>query len=177
MHRRAFGLRPVPSLSSRPFGSNPSRLRACGAARFACLQGIGARPIPAARCLAPLQIRRPGLRRIGLASAPPQWVRRGAYAGACCGRLCECVPSSTLTILALRVTKDGSRTTARHRYGVSTPRPKTSTAGCGRGVLVCRWAVDLARVRARTGEAFVRGCRAGPVSFLDGSAQGVLVSL
>ena len=38
------GLRPVPSMPSRPFGSNPltpSRLR-----RFACLQGIGARPIP-----------------------------------------------------------------------------------------------------------------------------------
>ena len=33
------GLRPVPSLPSRPFGFNPSRLRACGAARFACLQG------------------------------------------------------------------------------------------------------------------------------------------
>ena len=46
MRRRAFGLRPVPSLPSRPFGFNPSRLRACGAARFACLLGIGARPIP-----------------------------------------------------------------------------------------------------------------------------------
>ena len=53
-HRRAFGLRPVPSLPSRPFGFNPSRLRACGAARFACLEGIGARPIPATRSLAPL---------------------------------------------------------------------------------------------------------------------------
>jgi len=31
-----------------------THLRACGAARFACLQGIGARPIPAARSLAPL---------------------------------------------------------------------------------------------------------------------------
>ena len=39
MRRRAFGLRPVPSLSSRPFGFNPSRLRACGAARFACEEG------------------------------------------------------------------------------------------------------------------------------------------
>ena len=32
-HRRAFGLRPVPPSPSRPFGFNPSRLRACGAAR------------------------------------------------------------------------------------------------------------------------------------------------
>ena len=69
--RRAFGLRPVPSSSSRPFGVNPSRLPACGAARFACLQGIGARPIPAARCLAPLGESRTGSRRIGQASAPP----------------------------------------------------------------------------------------------------------
>jgi len=53
------GLRPVPTTPSRPFGSNPSRLRACGAARCACLQGIGARPIPAARCLAPLDTAEP----------------------------------------------------------------------------------------------------------------------
>jgi len=44
-----------------------SRLRAGGAARCACLQGRALRPIPAARCLAPLQSpnRR---RRIGHAS-------------------------------------------------------------------------------------------------------------
>ena len=34
-----YGLRPAPSLPSRPFGFNPSRLRACGAARFACSRG------------------------------------------------------------------------------------------------------------------------------------------
>ncbi|MCO3309362.1 hypothetical protein FA202_04730 [Pseudomonas aeruginosa] len=34
--RRAFGLRPVPTTLSRPFGFNPSRLRACSAARSAC---------------------------------------------------------------------------------------------------------------------------------------------
>ena len=53
------GLRPVPSLPSRPFGFNPSRLRACGAARFACLQGKALRAIPAARCLAPLDAAEP----------------------------------------------------------------------------------------------------------------------
>lgn len=63
----AFELRPVPSSLSRPFGFNPSRLRVCGAARCACLQGIGATPIPAALCLAPLQDRRTGLCRIGQA--------------------------------------------------------------------------------------------------------------
>ena len=65
----------------------------------------------------------------------------------------------------------------RHRYGTSTPRLKTGAARCGRGVLACRRVVDLAHVRGRAGEAFGRGCRAGPISFRSGSAQGVLVSL
>ena len=39
LRRRAFGLCPVPSSPSRPFGVNPSRLRACGAARCACGEG------------------------------------------------------------------------------------------------------------------------------------------
>ena len=66
---------------------------------------------------------------------------------------------------------------ARHRYGAPTPRLKAGAAKCGRGVLACRRVVDLARVSERAGAAFVRGCRAGPVSFWSGSAQGVLVSL
>ena len=66
---------------------------------------------------------------------------------------------------------------ARHRYGASTPRLKTGIARCGRGVLACRRTVDLVRVRKRTGEAFGRGCRVGPISFRSGSAQGVLVLL
>ncbi|AUZ18259.1 hypothetical protein EIL82_10680 [Pandoraea apista] len=33
----------------------------------------------------------------------------GEHADACCGRLCRCVPSSTLAVLAHHVTKDGSR--------------------------------------------------------------------
>jgi hypothetical protein len=98
MRRRAFGLRPVPSLSSRPFGINPSRLRACGAARFACLQGIGARPIPPALHLAPLQYRRTG--SAGSARPAPRRNGRvaGGHAGTGCGRLCRCVPSSTLAV-------------------------------------------------------------------------------
>jgi hypothetical protein len=35
----------------------------------------------------------------------------GQHAGACCGRLCRCVLSSTLAVAAHHVTKDGSRTT------------------------------------------------------------------
>ena len=46
LHRRAFGLGPVPAAPSRPFGFNPSCLRACGAARFACLQGKALRLSP-----------------------------------------------------------------------------------------------------------------------------------
>ena len=76
MRRRALGLRPVPTSPSRPFGFNPSRLRACGAARCACLQGIGARPIPAARAWRPSIP--PNRRcRIGQTSAPPQWAGLG----------------------------------------------------------------------------------------------------
>ena len=67
--------------------------------------------------------------------------------------------------------------TARPRYETSTPRFKIGIARCGRGFLVSRWSVDLARVRERVGEAFVRVCRIGHNSFRSGSAQGVLVSL
>ncbi|MCP1634912.1 hypothetical protein J2T32_003390 [Kerstersia gyiorum] len=33
----------------------------------------------------------------------------------------------------------------------------------------------LARISGRAGAAFMRGCRAGHISFRSGSAQGVLV--
>lgn len=107
MRRRAFGLRPVPSLSSRPFGSNPSRLR-----HYAlCLPPGDRRKAHPRRAMLGAPSKEPNRhRRIGPASAPPRWTGRGKHAIACCGRLYGCVPSSTLTILALRVTKDGSRT-------------------------------------------------------------------
>ena len=148
--RRAFGLRPVPSSSSRPFGVNPSRLRACGAARFACLQGIGARPIPAARCLAPLKYHRTG------------------YAGACCRRLHKYVPPSTLAVRCLVVTKDGSRgftdMAARPCFGVPN---HASSMAAARYRVRCRQSlgIGLARVRGRAAETDVRGCRAGHASF------------
>ncbi|QDF99876.1 hypothetical protein CJ010_23570 [Azoarcus sp. DD4] len=47
-------------------------------------------------------------------SAWPAPRRSGRYVGehaeTCCGRLCECVPSSTLAVRAHHVMKDGSRT-------------------------------------------------------------------
>ncbi len=175
--RRAFGLRPVPPLPSRPFGFNPSRLRACGAARFACLQGIGAAPIPAARSLAPLEYRRtsgagsarPAPRLNGQSVANTPWFATAGCANACCPQRWRSLPITSRRMVHGH--------TARHPYGTSTPRLKTSAARYGSGVLACRRGIDLARVRKCAGEAFVRGCRAGLISFRSGSAQGVPVSL
>ena len=119
------------------------------------------------------------LRRIGQASAPPQWSRRGAYAAACCNRVCACGSSSTLAVLAHRFAKDGSRTQrpaslwSFHATSQYQPR-RGGRRGRSRVSLL---GVTLARVRERIREAFVRGCRAGHDSFRSGSAQGVLVSL
>ena len=49
-------------------------------------------------------------RRIGQGQRPAAMDGAGEHAGACCGELCICVPSSTLAVLAHHVTKDGSRT-------------------------------------------------------------------
>jgi hypothetical protein len=43
-------------------------------------------------------------------NAPPQWTGVWGYAPACCRRLHESVPSSTLAVRRLYVTKDGSPT-------------------------------------------------------------------
>lgn len=93
----------------RLWSNGPIRLlRACGAARFACLQGK-ALGYPRRASLAPLDTTEPAEPdRPGQRPAAMDGV--GEHAGACCGRLCECVPSSTLAVLAHRVTKDGSRT-------------------------------------------------------------------
>ena len=80
-----------------------SHLRACGAARSACLQGKALRAIPAARSLAPLEYRRTGVAGSAGPAPPPQPAGRDGYAEACCGRLCECAPSSTLAVLAHHV--------------------------------------------------------------------------
>jgi hypothetical protein len=174
--RRALGLRPVPTLPSRPSGFDPSRLRACGAARFACLQGKALRAIPAARAWRPSTPPN-RLSRIGPASAPPHgqcsvgapWLAAAGCANTCRPQRWRFSPITS------RRTVHGHP--ARHRYGASAPRLKTGTARCGRGVLACRRVVDLARVSGRAGAAFVRECRVGPVSFRCGSAQGVLVLL
>ena len=158
--------------ASIPHAFAPAALRA-----GACLQGIGARPIPAALHLAPLQKSRTGSAgsakqvpsRNGRGAGVTPWFAAAGCADACRPQRCWFLP------LTSRRTVHGQP--ARHRYGASTPRLKTCAERCGKGVLACRWVVDLARVRGRAGEAFGRGCRAGPISFRSGSAQGVLVSL
>jgi hypothetical protein len=177
MRRRAFGLRPVPSLPSRPLGVNPSRLRACGVARSACLQGIGARPIPAARSLAPLEYRRTG--GAGSARPAPRRDERGVadtpwLAAAGCANAC---PPQRWRFLPITSRRTVHGQPARHPYEASTPRHKTGATRYGSGVLAFRRGIDLVRVRKRAGEAFMRGCRVIPVSFRSGLAQGVLVSL
>jgi len=70
MRRQAFGLRPVPPLSSRPFGINPSRLRACGAARWRLPPGESPRGYPrraelgTPECPEPAAPDRPGQRLV-----------------------------------------------------------------------------------------------------------------
>ena len=162
MHRRAFGLRPVPPLSSRPFGFNPSLLRACGAARVAW------RP---SNTTEPDTPDRPGQRSAAMGGA-----LANTLALAAAGSADACRPRRwRFSSIASRRMVHGH--TARPRYETSTPRFKIGIARCGRGFLVSRWSVDLARVRERVGEAFVRVCRIGHNSFRSGSAQGVLVSL
>ena len=170
-----FGLRPVPSLPSRPFGFNPltpSRLRRCalrlppgespaGYPRRAMLGAPRALPIR--------------LGRIG--SAPPHGQGWGGTLGlAAAGCTNACRPQRwRFSPISSRRTVHGHP--AWHRYGASTPRLKTGAARRGKGVLACRWGVGLARVSGRAGAAFVRGYRAGHISFWCGSAQGVLVLL
>lgn len=96
-----------------------SRMRGDSHVRF--LGGGGAamrRRYPTAFAPAALRaaLGAPGYRRTvdaGSAWPAPRRDGRGAgeHAGACCGRLCKCVPSSTLAVPACHVTKDGSRTT------------------------------------------------------------------
>lgn len=106
----------------------------------------------------------------GEISMAPRRNGRGlwGYAPACCGRLCQGVPSSTLAVRRLYVTKDGSPT-RRPTSLMELPRHASSTSpqAAARGVLACRWHVGLARVRARAGEVVARGCRVGHVSFRD----------
>ena len=139
-----------------------------GAARFACLQGIGVRPIPAARGLAPLEYRRTGFRRIGQASVPPAkgragrgWTRRGLLrqvarmraflnaAGSHPSRH-EGQFTDTLLSLAMEIPHHASRL---------APQSAAGMLSLVVGVF------DLACVGKHAAAAFVRGCRVGQSPF------------
>ena len=152
----------------------PSRLRRCALRLPPGESPCGLSPPRTAwrPSMAPTRLRgsaRPAPRRIGRALANTLALAAAGCADACRPRRWRSLPITS------RRTVYGQP--ARHRYGASTPRLKTGAARCGRGVLACRRTVDLVRVRKRTGEAFGRGCRVGPISFRSGSAQGVLVLL
>jgi hypothetical protein len=118
------------------------------------------------------------LRRIGPASTPPRWTAHWRTRWHLLRQVAQM--RAVLNAGGSCLSRHEGRfmdKPARHRYGASTPRLKTGTARCGRGALVCRRVVDLARVSGRAGAAFMRGYRAGHISFRSGSAQGVLVSL
>ncbi|WP_228738345.1 MFS transporter [Xanthomonas euvesicatoria] len=106
----------------------------------------------------------------GKVSMAPRRNGRGSwgYAPACYARLCEsCRPRRWwFTVCTSRRTDH--RYTARPRpmeppRHASTKLPHAAT----RGVLVCRWSVGLARIRAQAGAAVMRGCRVGQVSIRD----------
>ena len=172
-HTQKFGQAPSAVTAIRLQSLTSSRLRRCA---LSLPPGDRRRAHPRRVALGAPSIPPNRQRRIGPASAPPRWagrwqtrrdllrqvVRMRAVLDA--GGSC---PSRS------RRTVHGQRT--RHRYGASTPRLKTGTAECGGGVLACHGVVDLARVSGRAGAAFVRGCRAGPISIRGGSSQGVLV--
>ena len=157
MRRRAFGLRPVPSLPSRPFGFNPSRLRACGAARFACLQGVGARPIPAALSLAPLNTVEPACagstrpvprcNRQGMADTP--WLAAAGCARACLPQRWRFLPitsrheerfTNTPPSLAMEFSHHASRPLPLSEVGTLSPvvgRLTRPASGCAPLKLPC----------------------------------------
>jgi len=91
------------------------------------------------------------------------------YASACCGRLCQSLPSSTLTVRAWSSRRTVHRHAARPlAMELSTPRLNhEGRLPAARGVLALSLAVVLARVRARAGEAVMRGGRVSHISFRE----------
>lgn len=111
MRRRAFGLRPVPPLclhghaASIPSAFAPAALRA-SLASWGSAQG----PSPPHMAWHPCKSAEPACAGSARSAPRRQWGGRSRYALACCGRLREYVPSSTLPVRLRNVTRDGSRT-------------------------------------------------------------------
>lgn len=116
MRCRAFGLRPVPPVASRPSGFNPSRLRTGSAARSAC----------------------------GFCCMVPATMGKTlACATACCTRLRKSVPSSMLALGRPHVTEGGhqhgapsGRISTQHQHYVAAGQgEKRSGLSSGNGSL------------------------------------------
>ena len=109
---------------------------------------------------------------------PAAWAVHGGYAGACCGRLCKCVPSPTLAVRCLCVTKDGSWMAARPCLGCHAALWVWSPAWDG--ARSCR---SLGMALPGSGRMPLKPSRRAAESAMSpfglggGSAQGVLVLL
>ena len=112
-----------------------------------------------------------GARWRGQVSMAPRRNGRGlwGYAPACCGRLHESVPSSTLAVQINHITKDGPRT-RRPATPMELPRHASSTLPppATRGVLALSLRVGLAHVRAQAGVAVTRGAESATSPFGTG---------
>ncbi len=106
-----FRPRTVPPLPSRPFGFNPSRTFAPVALRASLAsRGSAQGPSPPRAAWRPCESAEPACAGSARSAPRRQWGGRSRYALACCGRLREYVPSSTLPVRLRNVTRDGSRT-------------------------------------------------------------------
>jgi hypothetical protein len=102
MRRRAFRATPRAAFVVTAIRlQSLTHLRACGAARF-CLPPGDRRKAHPRRAMLGAPSREPNRLAPDRPRAPPRWAGRGKHAIACCGRLCECVPSSTLAVLSSR---------------------------------------------------------------------------
>lgn len=148
---RCAGAFPEPGAASLPRPVSTSRAKSSLRRLRPGGEGTGAQRLARARRSVPAGA--------GKVSIAPRRNGRGwwGYAPACCGRLCQSVPSPTLAVRRLVVTKDGSPT-RRPAALIELPCPASSTSPqvVGKGVLACRWSVGLARVRAQTGAAVMR---------------------
>lgn len=176
MRRRAFGLRPVLRAESRPFGVNPSRLRACGAARCACLQGKALRAIPAAHSLAPLDAAEPALPdRPGQRPAAMDGALANTLVLAAAGCASACRPRRWRfsPITSRRTVTDNPPGIAmKFPHHASRPAPQGAAGAFSPVVGWLTWPAS----GSAPGKPSA-GMPNWPISFRNGSAQGVLVSL
>lgn len=175
--RRAFGLRPVPSLPSRPFGFNPSRLRACGAARYRLpLGGDSPQGFPRRTLLGVSRYRRTGI----AGSARPAPAAMGRALRVRRGLLRQVARKRAVLDADGGLSGPSRRPVHRHAprpcHDASTPRLKPSAAGCGGHSCLSLWARPCRHQGAYRRRLHAER-RAGHRSIRVSSARCVLGSL